>query len=192
MKLFKCSWKCMFVRLPLLCFLLLAALFFYQLYHGNDQGTIPSALIGKPAPIFALAPLEGIEIDGNSVPAFTSDIFSGQVTLVNVWASWCPPCRQEHSILMELAKDSWIQMASINYKDSSANALQFLSELGNPYAFIGVDPKGETAINWGVYGIPETFIVDRNGVIVHKHIGALDPARLQNAFLPALKRALQS
>jgi cytochrome c biogenesis protein CcmG/thiol:disulfide interchange protein DsbE len=117
-------------------------------------------------------------------------MLEGQVTIVNVWASWCAPCRIEHPVLMELSRRSGFAIAGINYKDQQQNALRFLGELGNPFSAVGVDPRGKAAIDWGVYGVPETFIVSADGSIVHKHVGPLTPESLERTFLPALEAAL--
>ncbi|GIL00476.1 MAG: thiol:disulfide interchange protein CycY [Alphaproteobacteria bacterium] len=176
--------------LPLAIFLVLAAIFMRQLLVGGDTSRIPSALIGKPAPQVSLAPLEGlVRADGSPVPGLDADAFKGRVTIVNVWASWCAPCRAEHPLLMELAGRDDVTLVGINYKDQTANALRFLGQLGNPFAAVGVDPRGMAAIEWGVYGVPETFIVAADGTIAHKHVGPLGEASLAETFLPALERA---
>ena len=153
--------------LPLLAFAGFAAIAAKMLYeqdvNGLDVSAIPSALINTKAPSLALPPLEGA-----NVPALTDAAVTGKLTLVNVFASWCVPCRQEHPMLKELAKDNRLNVVGINYKDKSDNAIRFLGELGNPYAAIGIDPNGKAAIDWGVYGIPETYLVDQNGTIVYK------------------------
>jgi cytochrome c biogenesis protein CcmG/thiol:disulfide interchange protein DsbE len=158
--------------LPALVFLALAILFFVQLFAG-DPSRVPSALIGRPVPAFALAPLEGLHADGKPVPGLSSEDLKGRVTVVNVWASWCAPCRQEHPLLVELAKDPSIRVVGINYKDNPENARRFLGALGNPFAAVGTDPNGRAAIDWGVYGVPETFVIGPDGRIRHKHIGPL-------------------
>jgi len=163
--------------LPVLIFLALAALFLVRLYSG-DPSQVPSALIGRPVPAFALDPLPGLLKEGRPSPGLSSADLRGQVTVVNVWASWCAPCREEHPALMELAKDPSIRVVGINYKDNPENARRFLGALGNPFAAVGVDPKGRAAIDWGVYGVPETFIVGPDGAIRHKHIGPLTPETL--------------
>jgi len=163
------------VAIPLVIFALLAGLFYVQLFSG-DPSTIPSALIGRPAPAFALEPLEGLQENGQPLPGFSStELAEGEVSVVNIWASWCGPCRQEHPYLMELARHGQARMYGLNYKDKRENALRFLGQLGNPYESVGVDDSGRVAIDWGVYGVPETFVVDGAGVIRYKHIGPLDP-----------------
>ncbi len=170
---------------PLLLFLGLAVLFLTQLLSGRDASTIPSALIGAPAPHTVLAPVEGIDR-----PGFDPAGFDGKVTLVNVWASWCAPCREEHPLLMQLAQDDRIGLAGINYKDSPANAARFLSDLGDPFDAVGGDPNGRAAIEWGVYGVPETFLVGRDGRIAFKHVGPLSEDALRNTLMPEIDRAL--
>lgn len=161
--------------LPALVFTALAVLFLARLYSG-DPSKVPSALIGRPVPAFALEPLPGLARDGQPVPGLSSeDLKGGRVTVVNVWASWCAPCREEHPVLMELAKDPSIRLVGINYKDSPENARRFLGTLGNPFAAVGVDPNGRTAIDWGVYGVPETFVIGPDGTIRYKHIGPITP-----------------
>jgi cytochrome c biogenesis protein CcmG, thiol:disulfide interchange protein DsbE len=161
--------------LPALVFVALVVLFGVQLISGRNPADVPSVLINKPVPSFNLAPLEGLLANGQAVPGFSNADLKGRVTVVNVWASWCAPCRQEHPLLVELAKNPTFRMAGINYKDAPDNARRFLGSLGNPYALNGVDPSGRTGIDWGVYGVPETFIVGPDGTIRHKHIGPLTP-----------------
>lgn len=177
---------------PLAIFLVLAAIFLARLFAG-DASRVPSALIGRPAPQVTLAPLEGLNTAGNAVPGFgAADLATGQVTLVNVWASWCGPCRDEHPLLVELAQDPRIRIFGLNQKDRPENARRFLAALGNPYKAVGVDPNGRASIEWGVYGVPETFVVDGRGIIRHKHIGPLTRehlpglrARIEDAMKPA-------
>lgn len=159
------------VFIPLAVFLALAAVFLFRI--GGDHSVVPSALINKPAPQLAL-----LALDGANRPALDPASFKGSVTLVNVWASWCAPCRVEHPLLVRLAKDTRIRVAGINYKDQPANALKFLSQLGNPFAAIGVDTAGRAAIEWGVYGVPETFLVGRDGLIKYKQVGPITPENL--------------
>jgi cytochrome c biogenesis protein CcmG/thiol:disulfide interchange protein DsbE len=173
----------LWLLLPLVAFLALAALFYYRLGAG-DPSRIPSALLNEPVPEFALPPIE----DGAG-GGLTSDDLAHGVHVVNVWASWCGPCRQEHPILMRLAKDKRFELDGINYKDVPENALRFMGALGNPFALTGADRNGAVGIDWGVYGVPETFIV-KDGVIVHKFIGPLSEEGLVSEFIPALEKAL--
>ena len=172
--------------LPLIVFIAVAAIFFRQLGSGKDVSEIPSALIGTKAPALGLAPLEG-----SNLPPLTDAAIRGKLTLVNVFASWCVPCRQEHPILKELAKDSRIEIVGINYKDRTENALRFLGELGNPYAAIGVDPNGKAAIDWGVYGIPESYLVAADGTILYKRVGPFDDISVREGLFPAIEKALK-
>jgi cytochrome c biogenesis protein CcmG, thiol:disulfide interchange protein DsbE len=152
--------------------------------NGRDVSALPSALIGKIAPPLALPPLEG-----SGTTPLTDAAIKGKLTLVNVFASWCVPCRQEHPILKELAKDTRLTVVGINYKDRNDNALRFLGELGNPYAAIGVDPNGKAAIDWGVYGIPESYLVGPDGTILYKKVGPFDERSLTQELLPAIQKA---
>ncbi len=173
---------------PLVLFAGFAAVAGKMLYdqdvNGRDISAIPSALIGKNAPSLNLPPLEG-----SHTAALTDAAMKGKLTLVNVFASWCVPCRQEHPILKELAKDSRITVVGINYKDRNDNALRFLGELGNPYKAIGVDPNGKAAIDWGVYGIPESYLVGPDGTILYKKVGPFDERSLTQDLLPAIAKA---
>ncbi|MDQ1187292.1 DsbE family thiol:disulfide interchange protein [Agrobacterium larrymoorei] len=174
--------------LPLLVFGGFAAIAAKMLYeqdvNGLDVSAIPSALIGTKAPSLALPPLEG-----SNVPALTDAAIAGKLTLVNVFASWCVPCRQEHPMLKELSKDKRLNIVGINYKDKTDNAVRFLGELGNPYAAIGVDPNGRAAIDWGVYGIPETYLVGPDGTIIYKKVGPIDVATYERELIPAIENA---
>ena len=178
--------------LPLVVFAALAGVFAMQLQSGQDRSVIPSALIGKHAPTLSLAPLEGAVKDGKAVPPLTTEAIAGKLTLVNVWASWCIPCRQEHPIILGLSRDDRINLVGINYKDKNENALAFLGELGNPFSAIGVDPKGAAAIDWGVYGIPESFLVSPDGTILYKHVGPFTEEKVRTELLPAIEKALKS
>ena len=169
--------------IPLAIFLALAALFYFRLGAG-DPSTIPSALLDKPVPDFSLPPI--VEGQGEGL---SDEALAKGVHIVNVWASWCGPCRLEHPILMRLAADRRYDLVGINQKDVPENATRFLGALGNPFAAVGADRHGATSIDWGVYGVPETFIV-KDGVIVHKFIGPLSEEALAADFLPALEKAL--
>jgi cytochrome c biogenesis protein CcmG/thiol:disulfide interchange protein DsbE len=177
-----------FALVPLLAFAGFAGIAGKMLYdqdvNGLDISAIPSALIGTQAPALNLEPLEG-----SQRPALTTSAIQGKLTVVNVFASWCVPCRQEHPLLTEIAKDPAVNVVGINYKDKSENALRFLGELGNPFDAIGIDPNGKAAIDWGVYGIPETYLVGADGTILFKKIGPIDEASLRDQLLPAIAKA---
>jgi cytochrome c biogenesis protein CcmG/thiol:disulfide interchange protein DsbE len=169
--------RSLLVILPLIIFAGLVALFLLRLGAG-DPSRLPSALIGRPAPALTLPPLEGLVDNGAPVPGFDPATLKNTVTVVNVWASWCVPCRDEHPFLMKLAADERVRMVGINYKDAADNARGFIERYGNPFDAVGVDTNGRAAIEWGVYGVPETFIVGRDGTIAYKHIGPIDAAGL--------------
>jgi cytochrome c biogenesis protein CcmG/thiol:disulfide interchange protein DsbE len=181
--------RALLVALPLLAFAALAVLFLVRLEQGGDPSVIPSALIGRPAPATNLPPLEGLARDGAAVPGISSEDLTGRVTLVNVFASWCGPCRLEHPILMRLAEDDGLRIVGINYKDQPENARRFLGSLGNPYAAVGTDSAGRTAIDWGSYGVPETFLVGRDGRILAKFVGPLTEEALAGSFGAAIAAA---
>ncbi|WP_029031094.1 DsbE family thiol:disulfide interchange protein [Salinarimonas rosea] len=177
--------------LPVLIFAGLALVFLVGLF--GDPSRVPSVLIGRPAPQVSLPPLEGLSEAGAPIPGFSTADLAGTperpVTIVNVWASWCGPCRIEHPVLMELSELPYLTIVGINYKDAPENARRFLGALGNPYDRVGVDASGRSAIDWGVYGVPETFVVDREGIVRYKHIGPIEPGRL-GPFLDAIRAAL--
>ncbi len=178
------------VLLPLLVFGALALLFLTGLF-GGDKNRLPSALIGRTVPEVTLPALEGLSLAGDPVPGFgRSDLTGGQVTLVNVFASWCAPCHTEHPFLVELAKDKRFRIFGINQKDTPENARRFLTGKGNPYSAVGVDPNGRASIEWGVYGVPETFVVRGDGTIAHKLVGPLTENNLA-AFRQEIERALR-
>jgi cytochrome c biogenesis protein CcmG/thiol:disulfide interchange protein DsbE len=178
------------VFLPLLAFAALAALFFYRLSAG-DPSRLPSALIGHPIPATDLPPLPDLERDGKAVPGLTNATFEGAVTLVNVWASWCVPCHDEVPYLEQLSKDKRIQLVGINYKDASDNARRFLNRYGNPFVATGRDEAGRASIDWGVYGVPETFLVGRDGRIAYKLIGPITADNLARTLNPEIEKALR-
>jgi len=173
------------VLLPLAAFAGLAAIFLAQLMSGRDAGEIPSALIGQPAPATKLAAL-----DGAGLPGLDSAEFMGKVTVLNVWASWCAPCREEHPLLLGLAGDNRFVLAGLNYKDPTDLAQKFLAGYGNPFAAVGVDPNGRSAIDWGVYGVPETFVIGKDGKIAAKHVGPLTVDAVKEQLLPEIEKAL--
>lgn len=146
---------------------------------------IPSPLLGKPVPEFALPPVQGRTL------GLASADLRGEVSLVNVFASWCTACRDEHPLWMRLAAQGAVPLHGLNYKDRPADAAKWLGELGDPYARTGADLNGRVGIDWGVYGVPETFVVDKRGVIRHKIIGAVTPKIMDEKLMP-LVRELQA
>ncbi len=161
------SWRRFGYLIPVIVFLIIGAGLGIGL--TRDPSTLPSALIDKPVPVFELPPLAA---GGIEKPGLASVDLTGKVQLVNVFASWCGPCRVEHPVLMGLAKDG-VPVQALNYKDNAEDAAGFLNELGDPYEKIGVDRTGRTGIEWGVYGVPETFVIDAEGKIRHKHVGPI-------------------
>ncbi len=177
------------VFIPIVAFATLCVLFVYALYTG-DPSKIPSALIGKSAPEFTLPAVPELKTEGGAVPGLArADLGKGDVTLLNVWASWCPPCHVEHPFLMRLRQAGAARMVSINYKDTSEAARAFLARRGNPFEAIGFDAKGKAGIEWGVYKVPETFVVDHTGKIVFKLSGPIDARNLATELLPAIEKA---
>jgi cytochrome c biogenesis protein CcmG/thiol:disulfide interchange protein DsbE len=148
----------------------------------RDPSTLPSALLDKPVPTFALPPIKGLPGEG-----LTSADLEGEVSLVNVFASWCVPCRAEHPLLLALAERG-VVINGINYKDPPGPAARWIAELGNPFARIGADRDGRVAIDWGVYGVPETFVIDREGQIRYRFVGPLQPRDLDETLRPMLEQ----
>ena len=177
--------------LPLIVFLVLAALFWFRLGDG-DPSRIPSALIGHPAPQTSLPPLHGLLNNGEQVPGLDPTRFKGKVSVVNVWASWCVPCHDEAPLLTELARDDRLQLIGINYKDAPDNASRFLARYGNPFVAVGVDSNGRAAIEWGVYGVPETFIVGRDGKVSYKLVGPITPDNIGSALKAEIDKAVNA
>lgn len=173
------------VALPLIVFGVLALMFLVRL-GGGDPAKLPSALIGAPAPQTALPALDGLM----NIPGLDPAAFKGKVSVVNVWASWCVPCHEEAPLLTRMAEDARIQMVGINFKDTADNARRFLGRYGNPFAIVGVDANGRAAIEWGVYGVPETFVVRRDGRIAYKLVGGITADNLARALKPAIETAL--
>lgn len=169
---------------PAAVFVALAALFFVRLYAG-DASRLPSALIGRPVPAFSLPPVEGL---GGRPGLTDADLRDGTVTVVNVFASWCVPCRDEHPVLMELARD--VRLVGIAYKDDPENTRRFLNEGGDPFSRIGADRSGRTGIDWGVYGVPETFLIGRDGKIAYKLVGPITAENLTKQLGPEIDKAL--
>ncbi|MCY4591038.1 MAG: DsbE family thiol:disulfide interchange protein [Alphaproteobacteria bacterium] len=165
--------------LPLVLFAVVAGYFAVPLLTGRDPGELPSALIDRPVPDMALPPLfEG-------APGLGSDDLRGGVTLVNFFASWCVPCRAEHPVLTRLAQSETLH--GISYKDDPARTREWLAELGDPFERIGTDTSGRAAIEWGVYGVPETYIIDRDGRIRYRHAGPVTRTVLEDEILPLLR-----
>jgi cytochrome c biogenesis protein CcmG, thiol:disulfide interchange protein DsbE len=174
-------WRGWLTLLPIALFLVLAVLFYRGL--SGDPAEVPSVLINKPVPDFTLAPVAALNLPGLA----TADLKKGEVTLVNVWASWCVPCRTEHPLLMELAKREDLRVVGIDYKDDPENARRFLITLGIPFAAVGSDLSGRTSVDWGVYGVPESFLVDGAGVIRLKWIGPLSAEAIKNDIVPKIE-----
>ena len=170
--------------LPLAVFLAIAA--WFALGLSRDPARVPSALIDQPIPAAALPPLPGA-----GVPGLDPAAIKGEVALINVFASWCLPCKVEHPLLMRLAREGAVAVYGINYKDDESQALAWLKNLGNPYRAIGYDGSGRAGIEWGVYGVPETFVVDKAGRIRFKHVGPIEPRDLEETLLPLISRLSQ-
>jgi cytochrome c biogenesis protein CcmG, thiol:disulfide interchange protein DsbE len=183
------AWRRLAVLLPLAVFLALAVLFVVGLRFG-DPSILPSALIGQPAPDTNLPPIAGLDRDGAPVPGLQSASFKGAVTIVNVWASWCVPCHDEAPLLLQLARDKRVRLVGINYKDDPANARRFLGRYGDPFAAAGADESGRAAIDWGVYGVPETFVVGRDGRIAYKLVGPITPDNYFSLLMFQIDKAL--
>ena len=179
------------VALPLAFFIALAGIFLLRLYSG-DPSKIPSALIGRPAPQTALPQLAGLARDGAQVPGLDPTVFKGKVSVVNVWASWCVPCHDEAPLLTELGKDKRLQIVGINYKDAPDNARRFLGRYGNPFGIVGVDSNGRASIEWGVYGVPETFVIGRDGAIAYKMVGPVTVDNFQSVLRVEIDKALKA
>ena len=165
--------------LPLILLVALVSVFAFSI--DRDSSLVRSVLIDKPVPQFALPAVEGLD-----VPGFDSAVLSGEPTVVNVFASWCIPCRDEHPLLEAIKAETGVKLFGINHSDAPENAVAFLAELGNPYDAVGADRDRRVSIDWGVYGVPETFLVDAKGVIVYKHVGPLTPEAIENELLPAI------
>ena len=168
---------------PIAAFAALVALFYIGLYR--DPTLVPSPFIGKPAPAFALPSLQD-----ENVTVSNAD-FAGEVVLLNVWASWCPGCAQEHEMLLKIAREGDVPIIGLNWKDERPAGLKWLRRLGNPYSLVAFDYDNVVGIDWGVYGAPETFLIDAEGVIQYKQIGPLTPEIWEREFLPRIAIARQ-
>ncbi len=166
--------------LPAGIFAALVALLFVGIQRAPNKSVIASPLIGKPAPQFELPVL-------GSAETFASESMRGRWYLLNVWGTWCAECRREHDMLLEIASRGEVPIVGLNWKDDPAAAQQWLQQLGNPYVIIPADREGRVAIDWGVYGAPETFLVDDRGIVRYKHVGALHPLAWESEFLPRIR-----
>ncbi len=166
--------------LPVILFFVLCGFLFIGLY--KDPSEVPSPLIGKPVPVFSLPKLYDSSVQ------FSHKDFLGEVSVLNVWATWCFACKQEHTTLLELANRKVAPIYGLNYKDEAAKAKLYLRDFGNPFTANAFDEAGRVAIDWGVYGAPETFIIDRKGIIRYKHIGPLTHEDLENNILPLIQQ----
>ena len=169
--------------IPIAVFSVLVIYFAIGLRH--DPKILPSALIDKPIPEFVLHPIEGGKNDGFS----SADLKKGSVSVLNVFASWCIPCRAEHPVITRLAGMKVARVYGLNYKDKAPEALKWLAELGDPYVAVGADTTGRVGIDFGVYGIPETFVIDGAGTIRYKHVGPVTDKLVREEILPAIKAA---
>jgi cytochrome c biogenesis protein CcmG/thiol:disulfide interchange protein DsbE len=171
--------------LPVLLFLVLAGYFALALRPERDPHVLPSAMIDKPMPAFALAGLAGTQ-------GLDSAVLGGRVTLVNFFASWCVPCRAEHPLLMRLAEEMKTPLYGIAYKDKPEDTARFLDQLGDPYKRIGLDEAGRTGIDFGVYGVPETYVIDKAGRIRLRHVGPLTAEAVANELKPLIEELNRS
>ncbi len=177
------------VLAPLIAFGALVALFAFALQSG-DPSRLPSALIGKPAPATQFPAVDGLVDAGRPVPGFSSSqLASGKPIIVKFWASWFVPCAEEQPLLVELQKRTDVRLYGVNYKDDPVAARRFLGRYGNPFTAVGTDTAGPGAIEWGVYGMPETFVLNGRGEIVFKHVGPISAASIETKLLPAIARA---
>lgn len=168
--------------LPLVLLVGLVAVFAMNM--DRDPSLVRSVLIDKPAPQFAMKAVAGTGVEG-----FDTAALKGAVTVVNVFASWCIPCREEHPMLERLKEETGVRLFGINQRDAADNAAAFLAELGNPYERIGADGDNRVSIDWGVYGVPETFVVNAEGIITYKHVGPISAETLERDVIPAIEKA---
>jgi cytochrome c biogenesis protein CcmG, thiol:disulfide interchange protein DsbE len=176
-------WRYLLFLVPLIGFIALAAAFAVRL--GTDPSLVPSPLIGKAVPEFSLPPVKGRQL------GLASADLKGEVSLVNVFASWCVACREEHPLLMQLSRTGTVPVHGLNYKDRSDDAARWLDTMGDPYTRTGADLDGRVGIDWGVYGVPETFVVDAGGRVALKQIGAVTPRILDQTILPLVRKLQQ-
>jgi cytochrome c biogenesis protein CcmG/thiol:disulfide interchange protein DsbE len=169
--------------LPIAVFGVIAAYFVGGLVSGRDPRAIPSVMIDQPVPEFALSPIDGMEGLGLS----SADLRTGEIILVNFFATWCVPCRLEHPFLVDLAARDKVRLFGVNYKNEPAAARTWLADVGNPYGRIGADTTGRVGIDWGVYGLPETFIIDGNGRIRYRQLGPIDQRTLDRTIRPLIR-----
>lgn len=176
--------------LPVVIFAVMVG-FFAMALRSGDPSLLPSTLVGKPVPQTTFPPIEGLEVAvGKSEPGFTSaDLAKGKISVVNYWASWCVPCVDEHPMLERLKEESGVDIYGVNYKDQAAAARRFLGRYGDPFTAVGTDADGRAAIDWGVYGTPETFIVNGKGDVIYKHVGPITEDSLETKLLPIIRKA---
>jgi len=170
--------------LPLFAFVALAVLLYagVRMNSGRDTSAIPSPLIGKPVPAFALPSFE------DPARIVTQAELQHRPTLVNVWGSWCPACRVEHPVISQLARSGKVRVVGYNYKDTREEAARWLQQFGNPYELIIVDEEGRAALDWGIYGAPESFLIDAQGVVVWKTVGPIDAATIRDEIEPRVAK----
>lgn len=175
--------------LPVVAFAIVAG-FFAMALRSGDPSRLPSTLVGRPAPQTVFPPLEGLELNGKPAPGFSSaELAKGKVSVVNYWASWCQPCVEEHPFLEQLREQAGVDIYGVNYKDQTDAARRYIGRFGNPYLAVGTDKDGRAAIDWGVYGTPETFIVNGLGEVVYKHVGPISADSLTKKLLPVIEKA---
>lgn len=168
---------------PLLLFAMIAGYFLWGLVSDRDPGRVPSMMVNKPVPAFELPPLDGLDVPGLA----SADLGNGEVAVVSFFASWCLPCRVEHPLLMTLAQHDGVRVFGIDFRDRPEDARRWLGELGNPYQRVGDDARGRTAIDFGASGVPETFVIDREGKIRHQHIGPLTADDIDREIMPLIE-----
>ncbi|HET9865086.1 MAG TPA: DsbE family thiol:disulfide interchange protein [Steroidobacteraceae bacterium] len=166
--------------IPVIVFLVLAGVLYVGVRHSPNKSTMVSALLGKPAPAFELP------VIGDPARRFDSRTLAGKPWVLNVWGTWCPECRVEHQTLIDIARSNVVPLVGLNWRDDDEAAQQWLAQLGNPYTVVAADREGRTAIDFGVYGAPETFFIDANGIVQYRHVGAMTPEVWQREFLSRL------